>query len=165
MTEKNKNSTKTLAQAEENARKLVGDWVKGAVLTGWIPGSALVLTGADFVMLEQVAREFEVESFDKENAMQSIGTIAASGMAGGVIGEAVGLVPVIGWAVKSGMMGAKAKLIGDATIDYFKKKSPLADTVATPAATSPKATSIPIETEDEDVAPQKPKVQPDDDTI
>jgi hypothetical protein len=150
---------KTKAQAEASARKIVSDWVKGAVLTGWIPGSALVLTGADYVMLEQVAREFEVESFDKDNAFQSIGTIAASGMAGGVIGEAVGLVPVIGWAVKSGMMGMKAKLIGDATIDYFKKRSPLPDTMPKDGG----ATRIPVDTEDDDMpSKSQVRVEPED---
>jgi hypothetical protein len=141
---------KTKAQAEAAARKIVSDWVKGAVLTGWIPGSALILTGADYVMLEQVAREFEVESFDKDNAMQSIGTIAASGMAGGVIGEAIGLVPVIGWAVKSGMMGAKAKVIGDAVIEYFKKQSKLPDAPPAEASTAdtPNRTTIPVENDD-----------------
>ncbi|MEM6281352.1 MAG: hypothetical protein AAF787_04090 [Chloroflexota bacterium] len=122
---------KTKAQAEAEARKIVSDWVKGAVLTGWIPGSALVLTGADYVMMEQVARTFEVAAFDKDHALQSIGTLAASGAAGGVIGEAIGVVPVIGWAVKSGMMGAKAHLIGNAIIEYFKERSPLPDTLPT----------------------------------
>lgn len=150
---------KTKAQAEENARKIVSDWVKGAVLTGWIPGSALILTGADYVMLEQVAREFEVESFDKDNAFQSIGTIAASGVAGGVIGEAVGIVPVIGWAVKSGMMGMKAKLIGDATIDYFKKRSPLPDAMPTDNA----PTRIPVEDDDAPGSPNRQvRVEPED---
>jgi hypothetical protein len=153
--------TKTKAQAEVNSRKIVSDWVKGAVLTGWIPGSALVLTGADYVMLEQVAREFEVESFDKDNAFQSIGTIAASGMAGGVIGEAVGLVPVVGWAIKSGMMGMKAKVIGDATIDYFKQRSPLPE--ATPDS-SGGTTRIAVEIDDDapKAAGNQVRVQPED---
>ncbi|MEL6149619.1 MAG: hypothetical protein AAFV33_13150 [Chloroflexota bacterium] len=131
---------KTKAQAETEARKIVSDWVKGAVLTGWIPGSALVLTGADYVMMEQVARTFEVGAFDKDHAMQSIGTLAASGAAGGVIGEAIGLVPVIGWAVKSGMMGAKAHLIGNAVIDYFKERSTLPDTLPNTGSTASEAT-------------------------
>ena len=146
---------KTKAHAEEAARKIVSDWVKGAVLTGWIPGSALILTGADYVMLEQVAREFEVESFDKDNAFQSIGTIAASGITGGVIGEAIGWVPVVGWAVKSGMMGMKAKMIGDATIDYFKKRSPL----PTAIPTDDTATKIPVDNDD---APYRVPVEPED---
>jgi hypothetical protein len=137
---------KTKAQAEEKARKIVSDWVKGAVLTGWIPGSALILTGADYVMLEQVATEFEVQSFDKDNATQSIGTLAASGMAGGVIGETIGLIPVIGWAVKSGMMGMKAKIVGEATIEYFRKKSPLPET----DPDDNRKTKIPVEPDDDE---------------
>ena len=144
-------SNKTKAQAKEEAEKIVGDWVKGAVLTGWIPGSALVLTGADYLMLEQVARAFQVEAWDKDHAMQSIGTIAASGVAGGVIGEAIGLVPVFGWAVKSGMMGMKARLIGNAIIQYFEDRSPLPDvgapyTPPPPASTPPPSEAPPKKT-------------------
>lgn len=154
---------KTKAQAEVEAQKIVSDWVKGALLTGWIPGSALVLTGADFVMLEQVARVFEVDAFDKESAMQSIGTIAASGVAGGVIGEAIGVVPVIGWAVKSGMMGMKARVVGNAVIEYFKKLSPLPDEAgADDVPPSPSKTRIHVETDDDEPTSSKPKVQPDD---
>lgn len=153
---------KTKAQAEKEAQKIVSDWVKGALLTGWIPGSALVLTGADFMMLEQVARVFEVEAFDKDTAMKSIGTIAASGVAGGVIGEAIGVVPVFGWAIKSGMMGMKARLIGNAVIDYFKDLSRLPDGPA-----DAPSTAIPVETDestapDDDAPPAKPKVSPED---
>jgi hypothetical protein len=142
-------------EAEVEARKIVSDWVKGAVLTGWIPGSALLLTGADFVMLEQIARIYGVDAFDKEAAMQSIGTIAASGVTGGVIGEAVGLVPVFGWAVKSGLMGMKARYIGDAIITYFSELSPLPATPSDAGTPAPPPPSTP--------PAEKPRVQLDDD--
>ncbi len=115
---------KTLAQAEREARELVNNWAAGALLTGWLPGSTLFLTGADFVMLTQVAQAFGIGAFDQEAALTTIGATVASGVTGSLIAEGVGLIPVVGWAVKSGIMSAKAKMLGDAVVEYFKKLSP-----------------------------------------
>ncbi len=118
---------KTKGQAEADARKIVDNWAAGALLTGWIPGSSLFLTGADMVMLRQVADTFNVNSFDEKSAFATIGAAAGSAVAGSAISEIVGFVPVVGWAIKSTMMGAKAKVLGEAIINYFRDLSPLPD--------------------------------------
>jgi len=51
-----------------------------------------------------------------------------SAIAGGVIAEVVGVIPLVGWAVKSAAMAAKARVIGDAVIRYFRERSDLPDT-------------------------------------
>ena len=43
----------------------------------------------------------------------------------------VGLIPVIGWAVKSAAMAGKAKVIGTEVIKYFRDRSDLPDTKVT----------------------------------
>ncbi len=116
---------KTKAQAENEARKIVDNWAAGALLTGWVPGSTLFLTGADLVMVRQVAETFGIDAFDEKAAITSIGSAVASGVAGSLISEVVGLVPVLGWAVKSSMMSVKAKALGEAVIGYFRDISPL----------------------------------------
>jgi uncharacterized protein (DUF697 family) len=116
---------KTRTQAEAEARKTVNRWATTQAFTGWIPGSTLVFTGTDLVMINQVAAAFGVETFDPKNVAASVGGVVSSSLAANVIAEGVGIVPIFGWAVKSAMMGGKAKAIGEAVIAYFRDQSPL----------------------------------------
>jgi hypothetical protein len=117
---------KTKYQAEQEARDIVDNWTAGALLTGWIPGSALFLAGADLIMVRQVADAFGVGAFDSDALGAVIAGGTAGGVAGAVIAEGVGWIPLVGWGVKSVMMSAKAKVIGEIVIDYFRDLSPLA---------------------------------------
>ena len=143
--------SKTLQDADREARKLVGQWTTGAALTGWIPGSAFFLTAADTAMIHQVASAYEVSAFDMDHLIGTLGGVVGSAIAGGVIAEAVGMIPLVGWAVKSAGMAAKAKVIGDAVISYFRQRSGLPDAkvvipLGAPAEDKPKPkTDIAIE--------------------
>jgi hypothetical protein len=118
---------KTKKEAEIEARGIINGWSAAALLGGWIPGSSLVFTGADLVMINQIADAFDVKAFDQEAAMATISGAIVSGTAGAVIAEGVGIIPVFGWAVKSAMMSVKARAIGEAVIDYFRNISSLPD--------------------------------------
>ena len=120
--------SKSLQDSERNARKLVANWTTGAALTGWIPGSAFFLTAADTAMIHQVANAYGVNAFDMDHLLSTLSGAVGSAIAGGVIAEVVGLIPLVGWAVKSAAMAAKAKVIGDAIIRYFHERSELPDT-------------------------------------
>ncbi len=120
--------SKTLQDADREARKLVANWTTGAALTGWIPGSAFFLTAADTAMIHQVASAYGISAFDMNNLLSVLGGAVASAVAGGVITEVVGIIPIVGWAVKSAAMAAKAKVIGDEVIRYFRERSNLPDT-------------------------------------
>ena len=120
--------SQTLQDADRKARKLVANWTTGAALTGWIPGSAFFLTAADTAMIHQVANVYRVSAFDMNNLKSVLGGAVASAIAGGIISEAVGIIPIVGWAVKSAAMAAKAKVIGDEVIRYFRERSSLPDT-------------------------------------
>ena len=135
--------SKTLQNADQEARQLVANWTTGAALTGWIPGSAFFLTAADTAMIHQVASAYEVSAFDMDHLSGTLGGVVGSAIAGGVIAEVVGVIPLVGWAVKSAAMAAKAKVIGDAVIGYFRERSDLPDTKVL----------IPMEASDE----EKPK--------
>lgn len=151
--------SKSLQDADREARQLVANWTTGAALTGWIPGSAFFLTAADTAMIHQVAGAYGISAFDMDNLSGVIGRAVASAIAGGLITEVVGLIPVVGWAVKSAAMAAKAKVIGDEVIRYFRERSELPDTrvlipMESSAEEEPKSapkpkTSIAVE-EDED---------------
>ena len=142
---------KTLQDADREARQLVANWTTGAALTGWIPGSAFFLTAADTAMIHQVASAYEVSAFDMDHLSGTLGGVVGSAIAGGVIAEVVGIIPLVGWAVKSAGMAAKAKVIGDAVIGYFRERSSLPDTRVT----------IPLEISDEEKAKNAPKQKTD----
>ena len=120
--------SKTLQDADREARKLVANWTTLAAGTGWIPGSSLFLTGADIAMINQVANAYEVNAFDMNHLNGILAGAVGSAIAGGVIAEAVGFIPLVGWAVKSAGMAAKARVIGDTVINYFRERSDLPDT-------------------------------------
>ena len=138
--------SKSLQEADREARKLVANWTTGAALTGWIPGSAFFLTAADTAMIHQVASAYEVSAFDMDHLTGTLTGVVGSAIAGGVIAEVVGLIPLVGWAVKSAGMAAKAKVIGDAVISYFRERSALPDT----------RVRIPLDAPDD----EKPKTAP-----
>ena len=138
--------SKSLQDADREARKLVNNWTTLAAGTGWIPGSSLFLTGADIAMINQVANAYEVSAFDMDHLTGILGGAVGSAIAGGVIAEFVGVIPLVGWAVKSAGMAAKARVIGDAVISYFRERSDLPDTKVV----------IPMEDPDE----EKPKTAP-----
>lgn len=118
---------KTLQDADREAKKLVSNWTTLAAGTGWIPGSVVFLTGADIAMINQVASAYEVNAFDMEHLQEILVRSVGSAVAGGVIAEVVGTIPLLGWALKSAGMAAKAKAIGDAVIKYFRERSDLPD--------------------------------------
>lgn len=118
---------KSLAQADREARQIVDNWTTGAALTGWIPGSAFFLTAADTAMINQVAAAYEVEAFDMDNLLSVLGGAVASAIAGGIITEVVGLIPIVGWAIKSAAMAAKANIIGNEVINYFRDRTQLSN--------------------------------------
>ena len=120
--------SKSLQDADRDARKLVANWTTGAALTGWIPGSAFFLTAADTAMIHQVANAYHVNAFDMNHLTSTLAGAVGSAIAGGVIAEVVGIIPLVGWAVKSAAMAAKAKVIGEAVIRYFRERSELPDT-------------------------------------
>lgn len=120
--------SKSLQDADRQAQKLVSNWTTGAALTGWIPGSAFFLTAADTAMIHQVAGAYGVNAFDMDHLLSILSGAVGSAIAGGVIAEVVGVIPLVGWAVKSAAMAAKAKVIGDAVIKYFRERSDYPDT-------------------------------------
>ncbi len=149
--------SKSLQDADRDAKKLVANWTTGAALTGWIPGSAFFLTAADTAMIHQVANAYGVNAFDMDHLLSTLSGAVGSAIAGGVIAEVVGAIPLVGWAVKSAAMAAKAKVIGEAVIKYFRERSQLPDAKIT----------IPMEALDDSAIPSKQKtdiaVEEDDD--
>ncbi|MCY3917170.1 MAG: hypothetical protein OXG49_14280 [Chloroflexi bacterium] len=142
---------KTLQDADRDARKHVNTWTTVAAGTGWLPGSSIFLTGADMAMITQVANAYEVNDFDIDHLKALLGGAIGGVVAGNVIAEVTGLIPLVGWAAKSAGMAAKAKTIGDAVINYFRERSDLPDV----------RVSIPLESSDGEKPKNAPKQKTD----
>lgn len=111
----------TLEEAEKKARVAVKNWTITATAVSWIPGSSIVLGGADLMLIKNVADAFEVKDYDVVTAMGATG--AAAG--GKMLAESCSIVPVAGWIAKAVIAGGITKALGEALITYFKGQSPL----------------------------------------
>lgn len=116
----------TKADAERRARRIVDNWAKANLFTGWIPGAGLALGAADMMMIRQVGDAFGIAAFDEDALKAHLGGVLGS-VGGAVLSEAIGAVPVVGWAVKAYALKVKAEALGTAVIDYFRQRSPLPD--------------------------------------
>lgn len=111
----------TLREAENEARKIVNAWSAGAAAVGWVPGSMLILAGADVLLVKDVAKAFGVHSYNLEEVTAAI-SASASGKV--IAGELLSVIPVVGWAIKSGVAGGITKTVGEVLIAYMKDRSP-----------------------------------------
>ncbi len=118
---------RTKSEARLKAENIVSNWVAGAALTGWIPGSTIFLAGANMVMIRKVADTFGVGFFDEAAVKAHLGGVAGAAFGGSVAGEALVLIPLVGPVLKAGALAGTAKLIGTAVIEYFHDESPLPD--------------------------------------
>jgi len=118
---------RTKANARQKAENIVSNWVKGAALTGWIPGSTIFLAGGDMIMIRQVADAFGVGFFDESAVKAHLSGVVAASVGGIVAGEALNFIPIFGQIIKAGLMAGKANIIGQAVIDFFEEESPLQD--------------------------------------
>jgi uncharacterized protein (DUF697 family) len=116
---------RTKSEARSRAKKIVSDWVAGAALTGWIPFSTIFLAGGDMILIRQVADAYGVGVFDNSAVKAHIAGVVGAALAGTIAGELLTAIPVFGWIAKAAILAGKAKLIGEAVIEYFEENSPL----------------------------------------
>lgn len=120
--------SRTLQDADRDARNVISNWTTVGALAGWIPGSTLMLTGADIVMINQVANAYDVSAYDKDHLTEFLTGAVGGLVVGGFVSEAASFIPIVGWAVKSAGMAAKTKVIGQEVKKYFRERSQLPDT-------------------------------------
>ncbi|MEX0817015.1 MAG: DUF697 domain-containing protein [Gaiellales bacterium] len=92
-----------------------------------ILGAAIFIPGADFpvLTLNQVRMVFRIaaaygEEIDRERAVELLGVVGAGLGFRAVARQALGVVPVAGWAVKGGIAYAATRALGEAAIAYFE---------------------------------------------
>lgn len=113
--------SRSLYEAEREARSIVNAWSVGAAGVGWIPGSMLILAGADMELVKDVAKAFGVQSYSFEEVSAAIGASVTGKI---VAGEALSLFPGLGWVAKSAVAGSVTKAVGEVIINYMRSRSP-----------------------------------------
>jgi uncharacterized protein (DUF697 family) len=91
-----------------------------------ILGAAIFIPGADFpvLTLNQVRMVFRIaaaygEEIDRERAVELLAVLGAGLGFRAVARQALGVVPVAGWAVKGGIAYVATRALGEAAIAYF----------------------------------------------
>jgi uncharacterized protein (DUF697 family) len=92
-----------------------------------ILGAAIFIPGADFpvLTLNQVRMVFRIaaaygEEIDRERAVELLAVLGAGLGFRAVARQALGVVPLAGWAVKGGIAYAATRALGEAAIAYFE---------------------------------------------
>lgn len=112
---------KTKSDAEREARKIVNKWTGVAAAVGWVPFSQFFLAPADYKMVSNVAKCFEVEDYDVESVL----TAAAATVTGKTVYHTLlDFIPPA-WLLKSATASSITKVVGEMVIEYFKEKSDL----------------------------------------
>lgn len=107
----------TLLEAEQAARLIVNKFSLGAVGASVIPGSTIILVGADAVMVNEISHAFGCGRAEGEAFLASVAAGAAGKAAASALLE---LVP----GAKQIVAGVGTKALGEAAIAYFRTKSP-----------------------------------------
>jgi uncharacterized protein (DUF697 family) len=91
-----------------------------------ILGAAIFIPGADFpvLTLNQVRMVFRIaaaygEEIDRERAVELLAVVGVGLGFRAAARQALGVVPVAGWAVKGGIAYAATRALGEAAITYF----------------------------------------------
>jgi uncharacterized protein (DUF697 family) len=92
-----------------------------------ILGAAIFIPGADFpvLTLNQMRMVFRIataygEEIDRERAVELLAVLGAGISFRAVARQALGVVPVAGWAVKGGIAYVATRALGEAAIAYFE---------------------------------------------
>ena len=107
----------SLKEAEDNARSIVNKFTVGAIGASFVPGSTLILVGADALMVNEIAQCFGCGSGVAEGFIASLATTAVAKTGLNFLLE---FIPV----AKQLVAGTGTKVLGELAIQFFKSKSP-----------------------------------------
>ncbi len=111
-------------EAREKAKEAINGWSLGFASVAWIPGSHYVMAAGDFTLVLQVGSIYGVE-LDKQQAAQIFTSVAAPLIGSKIAHSILDFIPILGWAIKSGVAFGVTKLVGEALIAHFEDVSPL----------------------------------------
>ena len=111
--------------AREHCQQLVMKYAAGAGVGGLIPvpGTSMAVTAAEVKLVVDIAAAYG-ERIDDAGALKLIGLSTVKNLGVKALGEAVGWVPLVGWAARPALYAASVKAVGDAAVRHFESLSP-----------------------------------------
>ncbi|BAY77064.1 hypothetical protein NIES25_35220 [Nostoc linckia NIES-25] len=93
---------------------------------GVIPGTTTVsISGMQITMAYHIGRIYRGNNFGFAEATAVCLQVGLNAIVGRLMAyELIGLLPIAGWAIKSGVAGSVTAIMGNTLIDYFEKFDP-----------------------------------------
>jgi uncharacterized protein (DUF697 family) len=113
--------------AREYCKDLVSRYAAGAGVGSLvpIPGTSLAITAAEVKLVVDIARAYG-ETLTDHEALRVIALSGVKNVGVKAVGEAAAYLPVVGWLARPALFAASVKAVGDAVIDHFETRHPLA---------------------------------------
>jgi uncharacterized protein (DUF697 family) len=114
-----------LMLAREHCQQLVMKYAAGAGVGGLIPvpGTSMAVTAAEVKLVVDIAAAYG-ERIDDAGAVKLIGLSTVKNLGVKALGEAVGWVPLVGWAARPALFAASVKAVGDAAVRHYEALRP-----------------------------------------
>ncbi len=111
--------------AREHCQQLVMKYAAGAGVGGLIPvpGTSMAVTAAEVKLVVDIAAAYG-ERIDDAGAVKLIGLSTVKNLGVKALGEAVGWVPLVGWAARPALFAASVKAVGDAAVRHYEALRP-----------------------------------------
>lgn len=111
--------------AREHCQQLVMKYAAGAGVGGLIPvpGTSMAVTAAEVKLVVDIAAAYG-ERIDDGGAVKLIGLSTVKNLGVKALGEAVGWVPLLGWAARPALYAASVKAVGDAAVRHYESLRP-----------------------------------------
>jgi len=88
-----------------------------------VPGTSMAITAAEVKLVVDIAAAYG-ERIDDAGAVKLIGLSSVKNIGMTAIGEAVGWVPLVGWAARPALFAASVKAVGNAALRHYETLRP-----------------------------------------
>ena len=88
-----------------------------------MPGTSMAVTAAEVKLVVDIAAAYG-ERIDDGGAVKLIGLSTVKNLGVTALGEAVGWVPLVGWAARPALFAASVKAVGDAAVRHYEGLRP-----------------------------------------
>ena len=84
-----------------------------------VPGTSMAITAAEVKLVVDIAAAYG-ERIDDAGAVKLIGLSTVKNIGMKAIGEAVGWVPLVGWAARPALFAASVNAVGNAALRHYE---------------------------------------------
>jgi len=117
--------TRTLNQAEAEARRIHEEWVAAGQAWAAIPGASLAMFAVDQQMIDRMAAAFEVQRPPANAFMSAYGLAWARSSLDATFGFNAWVLPWVSRDLRADVLNRTTERFSEATITAMRAKSPL----------------------------------------